>query len=134
MAQRKRTARSVVLGKTHTILQLAGDLLLVFKPFRVGDFVVFNDEAADANHAGRRSYECVQIVGPASGGQACGEMGMGRMTEPADILADVQFFFQPKRLAGRRVVVTAGPTDSTTPATSCPRVMGSGRTGDLPAR
>jgi phosphopantothenoylcysteine decarboxylase/phosphopantothenate--cysteine ligase len=54
----------------------------------------------------------VQIVGPASGGQACGEMGMGRMTEPADILADVQFFFQPKRLAGRRVVVTAGPTES----------------------
>src|ERR687891_1312931 len=53
----------------------------------------------------------VQILGPASGGQACGEMGMGRMTEPADILADVQFFFQPKRLAGRRVVITAGPTE-----------------------
>lgn len=53
----------------------------------------------------------VHIVGPASGGQACGEMGMGRMTEPADILADVQFFFQPKALAGRRVLVTAGPTE-----------------------
>jgi phosphopantothenoylcysteine decarboxylase/phosphopantothenate--cysteine ligase len=38
-------------------------------------------------------------------------MGMGRMTEPADILADVQFFFRPKRLAGKRVVVTAGPTE-----------------------
>ncbi len=32
--------------------------------FRVGDFVILNDEAADANHAGRRSYECAQIVGP----------------------------------------------------------------------
>jgi phosphopantothenoylcysteine decarboxylase / phosphopantothenate---cysteine ligase len=53
----------------------------------------------------------VQLVGPASGGQACGEMGMGRMTEPADILADVQFFFQPKQLAGKRVVITAGPTE-----------------------
>jgi phosphopantothenoylcysteine decarboxylase / phosphopantothenate---cysteine ligase len=53
----------------------------------------------------------VQIVGPASGGQACGEMGMGRMTEPADILADVQFFFQPKKLEGKRVLVTAGPTE-----------------------
>jgi phosphopantothenoylcysteine decarboxylase/phosphopantothenate--cysteine ligase len=57
----------------------------------------------------------VQIVGPASGGQACGEMGMGRMTEPADILADVQFFFQQKpaagSLSGRRVLVTAGPTE-----------------------
>src|SRR5919106_5257510 len=47
----------------------------------------------------------VAIVGPASGGQACGEMGMGRMTEPADILADLQVFFQPKRLQGRRVLV-----------------------------
>jgi len=53
----------------------------------------------------------VQLSGPASGGQACGEMGMGRMTEPAEVLADLQFFFQPKRLAGRRVVVTAGPTE-----------------------
>ena len=57
----------------------------------------------------------VQIVGPASGGQACGEMGMGRMTEPADILADVQFVLQQKRaagsLSGRRVLVTAGPTE-----------------------
>jgi phosphopantothenoylcysteine decarboxylase/phosphopantothenate--cysteine ligase len=68
------------------------------------------------NAATQRSAETlradgVHIVGPASGGQACGEMGMGRMTEPADILADVQFFFQPRRLAGRRVVVTAGPTE-----------------------
>jgi phosphopantothenoylcysteine decarboxylase/phosphopantothenate--cysteine ligase len=68
------------------------------------------------NAATQRSAETlradgVHIVGPASGGQACGEMGMGRMTEPADILADIQFFFQPKRLAGRRVLVTAGPTE-----------------------
>ena len=53
----------------------------------------------------------VVISGPDSGGQACGEMGMGRMTEPADILADMQFFFRPKRLAGKRVLVTAGPTE-----------------------
>jgi phosphopantothenoylcysteine decarboxylase/phosphopantothenate--cysteine ligase len=68
------------------------------------------------NAATQRSAETlradgVHVVGPASGGQACGEMGMGRMTEPADILADIQFFFQPKRLAGRRVLVTAGPTE-----------------------
>jgi phosphopantothenoylcysteine decarboxylase/phosphopantothenate--cysteine ligase len=53
----------------------------------------------------------VLLSGPASGGQACGEMGMGRMTEPAEVLADLGFFFQPKSLAGRRVVVTAGPTE-----------------------
>jgi phosphopantothenoylcysteine decarboxylase/phosphopantothenate--cysteine ligase len=66
---------------------------------------------ATARNAETLRRDGVTIVGPASGGQACGEMGMGRMTEPADILADVQFFFQPKRLEGRRVVVTAGPTE-----------------------
>ena len=67
--------------------------------------------AATQRNADTLRADGVQIVGPASGGQACGEMGMGRMTEPADILADVQFFFQPKRLAGKRVLVTAGPTE-----------------------
>ena len=67
--------------------------------------------AATQRNAETLRADRVQIVGPASGGQACGEMGMGRMTEPADILADVQFFFQPKRLAGKRVLVTAGPTE-----------------------
>jgi len=67
--------------------------------------------AATARNAETLRADGVTIVGPASGGQACGEMGMGRMTEPSDILADVQFFFQPKRLEGRRVVVTAGPTE-----------------------
>ena len=71
--------------------------------------------AATARNAETLRADGVTIVGPASGGQACGEMGMGRMTEPADILADVQFFFQPKRLdgslSGRRVLVTAGPTE-----------------------
>ena len=71
--------------------------------------------AATARNAEALRGDGVTIIGPASGGQACGEMGMGRMTEPADILADVQFFFQPKRvegaLHGRRVVVTAGPTE-----------------------
>src|ERR671915_1839788 len=66
---------------------------------------------ATARNADTLRADGVQIVGPASGGQACGEMGMGRMTEPADILADIQLFFQPKPLHGRRVLVTAGPTE-----------------------
>ena len=53
----------------------------------------------------------VLVSGPASGEQACGELGMGRMSEPADLIADVEFFFRPKRLEGRRIVVTAGPTE-----------------------
>ena len=56
--------------------------------------------AATARNAEALRADGVTIIGPASGGQACGEMGMGRMTEPADILADLQFFFQPKSLRG----------------------------------
>lgn len=52
----------------------------------------------------------VTILGPASGDQACGEVGMGRMVEPGDMLEEVLAFLAPKRLAGRRVLVTAGPT------------------------
>jgi hypothetical protein len=36
--------------------------------FRVGDFVVFNDESADPANPGRRSYECAQIIGPGAEG------------------------------------------------------------------
>ncbi|MGE0010944.1 MAG: bifunctional phosphopantothenoylcysteine decarboxylase/phosphopantothenate--cysteine ligase CoaBC [Azoarcus sp.] len=52
----------------------------------------------------------VTVVGPAAGEQACGESGMGRMLEPEEILEAVIAFFTPKRLAGRKVVLTAGPT------------------------
>jgi phosphopantothenoylcysteine decarboxylase/phosphopantothenate--cysteine ligase len=53
----------------------------------------------------------VAIAGPVAGDQACGETGMGRMLEPGAILAAIEAFFQPKVLAGRRVLVTAGPTE-----------------------
>jgi phosphopantothenoylcysteine decarboxylase/phosphopantothenate--cysteine ligase len=52
----------------------------------------------------------VLLAGPAPGDQACGEIGMGRMLEPVQIAAAVENFFQPKLLAGKRVLVTAGPT------------------------
>ena len=52
----------------------------------------------------------VVFLGPAAGDQACGEVGMGRMQEPEDLLQGILGFLQPKRLAGRKVVVTAGPT------------------------
>ncbi len=50
------------------------------------------------------------LLGVGTGEQACGETGDGRMLEPAQILEDVVAFFQPRRLAGKRVLVTAGPT------------------------
>ncbi|WP_034640549.1 bifunctional phosphopantothenoylcysteine decarboxylase/phosphopantothenate--cysteine ligase CoaBC [Chitinilyticum aquatile] len=50
------------------------------------------------------------ILGPASGSQACGEVGMGRMLEPGQLFEEVEAWFQPKLLAGKRVLITAGPT------------------------
>ena len=50
------------------------------------------------------------VLGVGSGDQACGETGDGRMLEPDELLEDVVAFFQPKLLAGHKVVVTAGPT------------------------
>lgn len=50
------------------------------------------------------------ILGVGTGFQACGETGDGRMLEPHELLEDLVAFFQPKVLAGRKVVITAGPT------------------------
>ncbi|MBP6700534.1 MAG: bifunctional phosphopantothenoylcysteine decarboxylase/phosphopantothenate--cysteine ligase CoaBC [Halioglobus sp.] len=50
------------------------------------------------------------LVGPASGEQACGDVGPGRMEEPAVIAAAVARLFDTGLLEGRRVVITAGPT------------------------
>ena len=52
----------------------------------------------------------VHVLGPATGEQACGEIGLGRMLEPADLLAALSGVLGAGPLAGRRVVLTAGPT------------------------
>jgi phosphopantothenoylcysteine decarboxylase / phosphopantothenate---cysteine ligase len=53
----------------------------------------------------------VRRVGPAAGELACGEIGSGRMAEPAEIIAAIERILCPDtRLAGRRALVTSGPT------------------------
>ncbi|MFX1734752.1 bifunctional phosphopantothenoylcysteine decarboxylase/phosphopantothenate--cysteine ligase CoaBC [Paraburkholderia sp. A1RI_3L] len=52
----------------------------------------------------------VETLGPDSGPQACGEVGDGRMLEPEAVYDAIASFFAPKVLAGRRVLLTAGPT------------------------
>ena len=52
----------------------------------------------------------VHIFGPADGSQACGDVGPGRMLEPVQIAIAAASLFQPGSLAGRKVVITAGPT------------------------
>ncbi|NIM43693.1 MAG: bifunctional phosphopantothenoylcysteine decarboxylase/phosphopantothenate--cysteine ligase CoaBC [Hydrogenophaga sp.] len=50
------------------------------------------------------------VLGVGAGEQACGETGDGRMLEPDELLYEVVRHFQPKVLAGRHVLITAGPT------------------------
>jgi phosphopantothenoylcysteine decarboxylase / phosphopantothenate---cysteine ligase len=50
------------------------------------------------------------VLGPASGDQACGEVGDGRMFEAQQLLDELIAHFQPKALLGKRVLLTAGPT------------------------
>ena len=70
---------------------------------------MWSNPATQRNVATLRS-DGIALLGPASGEQACGEVGLGRMIEAEEIVEDVVAFFQPKHLAGKCVLMTAGPT------------------------
>ena len=67
--------------------------------------------AATARNVARLREDGVVIAGPDVGDQACGEVGAGRMLEPAEIAAEIEAQFAPKALSGKRVLITAGPTE-----------------------
>ncbi|SDI46281.1 bifunctional phosphopantothenoylcysteine decarboxylase/phosphopantothenate--cysteine ligase CoaBC [Propionivibrio dicarboxylicus] len=90
-----------------TTLTLARNCPLLVAPAMNRE--MWGNPATQRNIATLRA-DGVGILGPASGEQACGEIGEGRMLEPEDILEAVIAHFQPKRLAGRKVLLTAGPT------------------------
>ncbi len=50
------------------------------------------------------------LFGPATGSQACGDYGLGRMLEPADIVLALEHYLTDQSLQGLRVMITAGPT------------------------
>lgn len=52
----------------------------------------------------------IKILGPGEGSQACGEFGSGRMLEPNQLLQSLAAIFENTMLAGKHVIVTAGPT------------------------
>ncbi|MDG4718673.1 MULTISPECIES: bifunctional phosphopantothenoylcysteine decarboxylase/phosphopantothenate--cysteine ligase CoaBC [Thalassospira] len=99
----------------------AGDLattalLATNKPVMIAPAMnveMWNHPATQANIATLESRGVIR-VGPSSGDLACGEVGSGRLAEPAEIIASVLDFLggvsAPKPLAGKKVVVTSGPT------------------------
>ncbi|OWS69651.1 bifunctional phosphopantothenoylcysteine decarboxylase/phosphopantothenate--cysteine ligase CoaBC [Polynucleobacter campilacus] len=68
------------------------------------------EHAATQRSVERLNKDGVVFLGPTSGFQACGEVGMGRMLEPFEIAEQVIAFFQKKTLTGKKVLITAGPT------------------------
>ncbi len=88
-------------------LTLARDCPLLLAPAM--NRQMWQNPATQRNVATLRA-DGVTLLGPASGEQACGETGAGRMLEAAEILEDLIAFFQPKPLSGRSLLITAGPT------------------------
>ena len=68
------------------------------------------ENPATARNVAQLAADGVVILGPAAGEQACGETGPGRMLEAMALLDALVAFFQPKLLAGKRVLLTVGPT------------------------
>jgi phosphopantothenoylcysteine decarboxylase/phosphopantothenate--cysteine ligase len=68
------------------------------------------DNAATRRNVARLAADGIAVVGPGSGDQACGEVGDGRMLEPEEIFDAVIAALQPKLLAGKHLLLTAGPT------------------------
>lgn len=88
-------------------LCLARDLPLIIAPAM--NRQMWEAPATQRNIATVRG-DGVTVFGPAAGEQACGEVGMGRMLEAEELLEALAAYFVPKRLAGHKVVITAGPT------------------------
>ena len=61
-------------------------------------------------NAAQIAADGVLVLGPGQGEQACGEVGDGRMLEPAELVEVLVDFFTPKVMAGKKVLLTAGPT------------------------
>ena len=68
------------------------------------------DHPATRRNCSQVVADGAMLLGPGNGSQACGETGDGRMLEAAELCEDLIAFFQPKLLAGRRLLITAGPT------------------------
>ena len=68
------------------------------------------DNPATQRNITQLKTDGILILGPASGDQACREVGLGRMLEPEEIVYELEAWAQPKLLKGKRVLISAGPT------------------------
>jgi phosphopantothenoylcysteine decarboxylase / phosphopantothenate---cysteine ligase len=92
------------------------------------------ENPATQRNVAQLTADGITLLGPAQGAQACGESGYGRMLEAGQLLEDVVSFFQPKLLAGKRVLLTAGPTFEAIDPVRGITNLSSGKTGFALAR
>ena len=87
------------------------------------------ESPATQRNVAQLATDGIGLLGPDQGEQACGENGMGRMLEAERIFSDVISAFGPKALAGKRVLITAGPTFEAIDAVRGITNMSSGKMG-----
>ncbi|CAG0964564.1 phosphopantothenoylcysteine decarboxylase / phosphopantothenate---cysteine ligase [Anaerolineae bacterium] len=92
------------------------------------------ENAATQRNVKQLRADSVHILGPDSGDQACGDTGLGRMLEPQDLLDAMEACLQPKLLAGKRILLTAGPTFEAIDAVRGITNLSSGKMGYAIAR
>jgi len=90
--------------------------------------------AATQRNVARLAEDGVRLAGPAAGDQACGEVGLGRMLEPAQLLAEIEALLGPRPLHGKRVLVSAGPTQEPIDPVRVITNLSSGKMGYAVAR
>jgi phosphopantothenoylcysteine decarboxylase/phosphopantothenate--cysteine ligase len=102
----------LVFGRADDLLAAVAVCLACESPLAVAPAMnrVMWESAATRNNVGILQDRGVRIMGPAEGMQACGETGPGRLLEPDALVAALSDMFHNGVLAGRRVLVTAGPT------------------------
>lgn len=100
----------LVHGRSDDLLTttvLARTIPLIVAPAM--NLQMWENPATQRNIAQLRA-DGIEIFGPGNGEQACGEVGDGRMLEPEQIMDALDAWAQPKVLLGKRVLITAGPT------------------------
>ena len=92
------------------------------------------DNPATQRNVAQLGADGVAILGPGVGDQACGEVGSGRMLEPDELHEALVTHFLPKPLAGKRILITAGPTQETIDPVRVITNLSSGKMGYALAR
>ncbi|MEP6702253.1 MAG: bifunctional phosphopantothenoylcysteine decarboxylase/phosphopantothenate--cysteine ligase CoaBC [Betaproteobacteria bacterium] len=92
------------------------------------------ESPATRRNAAQLAADGIVLLGPDAGDQACGEVGLGRMLEPEALHDALGAFFQSKILAGKRVLITAGPTQEAIDPVRVITNLSSGKMGYALAR